>query len=193
MKPNVLYSAFLQEFNKMYHMQREVIDFLPKAIKAGSHPHLIRYLEWQWQEAQHLLETVDTASYIDKKTRNADVQNLITACGKMLRETRMGRSRDICIKTFAGDILAHEIECLSCLVSMADKLGIREKDALLKSLRRREALRKKLLLFDPDITDQKSATSNDAAIPDDDEEEKTICLVEVKKNTQTSKSAKRNI
>lgn len=192
MKSNVLYGALLGELNKMIHTQGAIVDFLPRAIKAGSHPHLIRYLEMQQREGQSLLRAIDTEKYTDKKSINADVHALMTGCIKMLRDTRMGRGRDLCIKAFASEILAHEIECLSCLVSMTDKLGMDEKDIFLKNLRRREALHKKLVLLDPDFNEQKSVMPVGVE-RSAQERGGGICRVEAKKNTQINKKEKRRI
>ena len=130
----------------MCHTEREVVAFLPKIIKASGHPYLVQHLELQHQEAQSLLSMLTEVKESEKNAKSKEIRRLIAECSDVMRESRRGDERDARLSILAEKILGHEIECCSCLVSMASKLGLEEEEYFLsKSLRKKEALEKKLL------------------------------------------------
>lgn len=132
----------------MCHTERELVAFLPKIIKASGHPYLIRHLEQQHQEAQSLLNMLTTIKEAEQNAKRKGISSLLDECADVMRESRRSEERDVKLTALAERILGHEIECCSCLVSMASKLGLQEEGYLLsRGLRKKEALEKKLLLL----------------------------------------------
>lgn len=132
--------------SKLRHTEREVVTFLPQLIKAIDHAPLAVLVTRQREEAQRLLAILTRMKCEERDgALSKDFQKLLQAVTHMVRAEKRGVVRDMKISAYVEKIISQEIECCSCLISMATKLGYEEEaESMHKNLRRKDALEKKL-------------------------------------------------
>lgn len=147
MQKTILFSAFHAEVAKMRYAEKEVVSLLPRLIKAVDHAPLALMLSQHRAEAQHLLSMLTRIKNQENKGAaiSPDFQELLMSCAETVKAVKRGVKRDLKIISFAEKIIGQEIECCSCLISLARNLGYEdEAESMHKNLHRKEALEKKL-------------------------------------------------
>lgn len=126
-------------------MEHEVVSLLPTMLEGIDHAPLVTLLQQQREGAQEVLGVLSRIKQGDMEAATGkDFKRILQNCTEMMKAGKRG-CRDLKIVTFAEKIINQEIECCSCLVSIASKLGYDEEaDILHKNLRKKEGLERKL-------------------------------------------------
>jgi|GEM_PF-2121080 len=146
MRSSVLYNAFRAEVTRMRRTEREIVSFLPVLIRAVDYAPLADLVTRQREEAQRLLGILTRMKCEERGGGSSkDLQKLLLAGAQLAKAEKKGAARDRRITAFVEKIISLEIECCSCLISMAAKLGYEEEaESMHKNLRKKEALEKNL-------------------------------------------------